>query len=210
MTKKTLYIYRHGRTRYNLEHRVQGRGVNSSLDAHGLAQRDAFFEHYQAEGFELLLASSLKRSQESIAPFGLQLEQDIWHWPELDEVSWGIFEGQASTPEMHQNYKSLMNTWGRGEYSARIPQGESALEMAGRLRLALHKIEQLPQQKILICTHGATLSFLSALLQGQELKALRQYKHHNTGLSIFEQDGPHYRLKTQNEIEHLRLRNLLD
>ncbi|EJF54596.1 fructose-2,6-bisphosphatase [Saprospira grandis DSM 2844] len=210
MTKKTLYIYRHGRTRYNLEHRVQGRGVNSSLDAHGLAQRDAFFEHYKSEGFELLLASSLKRSQESIAPFGLQLEQDIWHWPELDEVSWGIFEGQASTPKMHQNYKALMNAWGRGEYKARIPKGESALEMAGRLRLALHKIEQLPQQKILICTHGATLSFLSALLQGQELKALQQYKHHNTGLSIFEQDGPHYRLKAQNEIEHLRLRNLLD
>ncbi len=199
---KEIYLIRHGQTLYNVQKRVQGRGVDSSLDEIGGQQAQAFFEHYKQQPFELVITSSLKRTIETVSPF---LDLGIAHWPseDLDEISWGIYEGQLSSEEMHQEYKRVLTRWGQGIYEARISEGETALEIQTRLHRFLRQLLLRPEKNILICTHGGSLAFLMTMLQGQPLSAMTQYKHQNTGLCKFSFDGERFMLQMRDDTRHL-------
>lgn len=182
---------------------VQGRGVNGSLNDLGLAQGQAFFEAYKNKGFERVLTSTLIRTQQTAAPFealGLPTERH----ESLDEICWGIWEGKAATPEMHSEYLGLLEDWRAGDYHRSLAEGDSALDMQARLQPFLDYLKGLQHlERLLVCTHGGTLGFLMTLLQGQPLSAMPDYKHHNTGLTIFDYDGTAFKLLTYNDTQHL-------
>ncbi len=205
--KKDIYLLRHGRTLYNLQKRVQGKGIDSSLDPLGQAQGQAFFEHYEGEPFQLVYTSSLQRSIQTVAPF---LQQGIPHiaMPELDEISWGVFEGMESTESMHAEYKRVRSAWGAGNYHAKIEAGESAAEMVARLKRFVDDLKQRTEEKILVCTHGGSLAFLMTILQEQPISNMTQYRHRNTGLCQFHFDGSAFQLKLQDDISHLEIRDI--
>lgn len=200
-----IYCYRHGQTTYNKSKIVQGRGVDSDLNEHGQAQARAFFDHYKDQPFERLLTSTLKRTQQTAAPFealGIPTERH----ESLDEISWGIWEGQHATAEMHEEYLDLMDAWRAGDYQYASPEADSALDMQQRLQpflAALQEAHQAGIQQLLVCSHGGTLGFIMTLLQGEPLSAMPQYKHHNTGLTVFDYDGATFRLLEYNHTEHL-------
>src|SRR6476620_6558348 len=98
MPKKELYIIRHGQTEHNAKGIVQGRGVNLSLNEKGRKQADAFFKAYKHVPFDMIYTSSLTRAQESVEQFkNLGIPNQAF--AELDEISWGDFEGSHSTME---------------------------------------------------------------------------------------------------------------
>lgn len=199
---KEIYLLRHGQTLYNVQKRVQGKGVNSSLDEVGKAQGMAFFESYKTTPFELVITSTLNRTIETVKPF---IELGIPHlqFEDLDEISWGIYEGQEATEELHREHKQLITYWGDGIYEARISEGESALEMQERLHRFVRQLLARSEKKILVCTHGGCLSFLMTILQQEPLSAMPQYKHHNTGLCKFDFDGERFHLQLRDDVSHL-------
>lgn len=205
--KKDIYFIRHGRTLYNLEKRVQGRGIDSSLDPLGQQQGQAFYEHYQDHPFELVFTSNLKRTKETVYPF---IEAGIPHIevPNLDEISWGIYEGKAADEKMHAEYKRVRAAWAAGDYQAKIEEGESAREMVDRLHDFVLQLKKRTEEKILICTHGGSMAFLMTILQEQPISEMIQYRHQNTGLCQFHFDGSSFQLKLQDNIEHLEIRDI--
>ena len=198
-----LYFIRHGQTEFNVKGIVQGRGVDSNLNDVGKQQRDAFFDAYQQENFDLVLTSSLKRTFQTVEPF---IQKGIEHisYAELDEISWGTYEGKSADEALHQTYKDLIKSWGVGDYHACIEEGESAQEMGDRLTLFVQQLQQLQQSKILICTHGGAMAFLMTILQNQPLSAMPQYRHANTGLCKFGYNGKEFELLLQNDTSHLK------
>lgn len=183
-----IYFYRHGQTYYNEQGIVQGRGVNSSLNEVGQQQASAFFEHYKTVPFDLLLTSTLDRTIQTAATFeqaGIPVERRS----DLDEISWGIYEGKPTDVDMRKSYKGLLHDWSNGDYEARIPNGDSANDMQQRLSQFIAYIKTLTVDKVLVCTHGGCLGFLMAILQNQPLSAMPQYKHGNTNLCLFEYDA---------------------
>lgn len=205
--KKDIYMIRHGRTLYNLQKRVQGRGIDSSLDPLGQQQGQAFYEHYQSQPFGLLFTSSLKRTKETVAPF---IEEGLPHiaLKELDEISWGIFEGEQPTEEMIAEHQRVRTAWGTGDYDARVKNGESAQEMVNRLKIFVEQLKERTEEKILVCAHGGSLAFLMTIFQGQPISDMVQYRHHNTGLCQFHFDGSAFKLNLQDDIEHLEIRDI--
>jgi len=98
MIEKTLYIVRHGQTDLNKQGIVQGRGRDTDLNKEGRHQAQQFYEAYKDVPFDKIYISELKRTQQSIQPFiddGLPFEKLAG----LDELAWGVLEGQPSTPE---------------------------------------------------------------------------------------------------------------
>jgi len=69
LNTKKIYIVRHGQTDFNLNGIVQGSGVDSSLNEHGRAQANAFFQQYGAVKFDAIYTSVLKRTIESVETF---------------------------------------------------------------------------------------------------------------------------------------------
>jgi probable phosphoglycerate mutase len=200
---KEIYIIRHGETLYNVERRVQGRGVNSSLNEKGRQQARAFFELYKNHNFELLITSSLNRSKETVVDFIQQHNTKHLSYDYLDEISWGIYEGKEASEDLHAEHKRVLSEWSNANYDAKIEGGESAFEMQNRLFKFLELLPSFPERKILICTHGATLGFLMTMLQNEPLSLMPNYKYHNTGLCKFIYDGENFNLLLNNDLEHL-------
>ncbi|MCP4437778.1 MAG: histidine phosphatase family protein [Aureispira sp.] len=199
---KHLYFIRHGQTEFNVKGIVQGRGVDSDLNSVGKQQRDAFFENYQQKDFDSVITSTLKRTIQTVEPF---INSGLPHhkYSELDEISWGIYEGKVANKALHQDYKNLIKSWGEGDYHVRIENGDSAQEMGDRLNLFVQQAKLLEGENLLICTHGGCMAFLMTILQNQPLSAMPQYRHANTGLCKFWYDGQGFHLLLQNDTSHL-------
>jgi probable phosphoglycerate mutase len=197
-----VYIYRHGETLYNTKGIIQGRGVDSSLNETGKAQSNAFFEKYKEVPFDRLITSTLKRTQETAAPFetlGILTERRS----NLEEIGWGEWEGKKADEGMHKAYLGLLKAWADGDYTKSLVGGDSAQEMGDRLSIFVDYLKTLNDKKVLVCTHGGCLAYLMTILQGQPLSTMPQYKHHNTGLCVFEYDGTNFHLKLQDDTSHL-------
>jgi broad specificity phosphatase PhoE len=200
---KELYIIRHGQTLFNVEKRVQGRGVDSSLNEVGLSQRNAFYDYYKNHDFDLIVSSSLKRTYETILPFVELSKINHLSFPDIDEISWGIYEGKPADENLIREHAKLLSEWKNENYEAKLKEGESALEMQSRLLRFLDILKSLIYKKILICTHGGTLAFLMTILQRQPLSVMPVYKHNNTGLCKFNFENDEFRLLVYNDTTHL-------
>ncbi len=199
---KTIFIVRHGETEYNKLRRVQGSGIDSSLNEKGRAQARAFYDFYKNEPFEVVLTSDLVRTHETAEHFikaGLPWEQ----WTEIQEMSWGDHEGKESNPQMIEDYKAMIAEWERGNIDARIANGESARELAERLNKFINNLKTRTEQHILVFSHGRAMRCLVTLMKGQDLGQMENKNHHNTGLYKATFDGESFSFELENDTKHL-------
>lgn len=200
--KKKIYLIRHGETELNRLHIVQGSGVDSSLNETGRGQGRAFFNCYKDIDFQLVMTSALKRTVETVAPF---IEAKIpWiAYPELNEMGWGVHEGKSGQPWMKVEYERVNNAWKSGDFTARMEEGESAEELAERLSRFVEILKNRPEERILICSHGRSISALMCLLKGWSLTEMKQFKSHNTALYIGNFDGEQFEFEIESDRRHL-------
>lgn len=202
MKNKKIIIVRHGETSYNQKHIVQGSGVDSSLNDLGRKQAQAFYDFYSKEPFDLLVTSGLKRTHETMAPFiegGLNWIQT----PDINEIGWGVHEGKAGTKEMIAAYKALIAAWSSGDFDAALEGGESARELATRLRRFFDWLVQRPESNILVCSHGRAMRCMIAILKGQHLREMEVVKHNNTGAYTVHYANEAFEVIQENDIRHL-------
>ncbi|MBL7818162.1 MAG: histidine phosphatase family protein [Saprospiraceae bacterium] len=202
----TLYIIRHGETDLNRKGIVQGSGVDSTLNSIGHNQARLFFEYYKNIHFDYIITSNLQRTHQTVAPFLKRGTHHKWiKMPELNEISWGVHEGQASSPQTHDSYLKLMNDWESGVYSTKLEAGESAAELHERVNQAVHFFKK-PHHKgknLLICTHGRTLLCLLTILKEHPLSMMNQFKHQNTCLYKVHHIGNEFIFELENDVRHL-------
>jgi probable phosphoglycerate mutase len=205
MPAKQIFIIRHGETEYNKLNIVQGSGVDTDLNETGTKQAQQFFDMYQRFPFDLVYTSALKRSQQSVAGF---LQKGIQHvvMPELNEISWGDFEGKPQTLEQRALYWQMIHKWNAGELDAKIPNGESPLEMQQRQKKVFHSIVENEAKNILICMHGRAMKSFLCLLLNIPLTQMDDFPHTNLCLYQLTYSAPHFTLVAANNIEHLKLR----
>ena len=199
---KELYIVRHGQTDYNKAGIVQGRGVDSSLNATGRKQAKALFEHYKDHNFDAIYASALVRTHQTVQPFEA-LDYDIQKIAHLDEINWGHHEGKQSTPALKAEYNHIHQSWLDGHYHIGIEGGESPLQVQDRLKLFIAELHQQNYERVLVCTHGRTSRVLLCTLLGWELSKMADFQHRNTGMAKLIAGDDKYELGFFNNIDHL-------
>lgn len=179
MIKKELYIIRHGQTEHNAKGIVQGKGVNLSLNDKGRQQAEAFFKAYKEVPFEIVYTSSLIRAQESITQFKeLGIPHEIFS--ELDEISWGDFEGAHATQESDLEFKQLLEKWKNGDIHAKPSEtAESPFELQQRQEKFIEHLLTTPEEKILIATHGRFIRAFMCTLTGRPLSEMENFHHVN-------------------------------
>ena len=107
MDKKTIYLIRHGETDYNRRGIVQGSGIDADLNDIGEAQALAFFESYQHVPFDKIYTSKLKRTTQSVQDF-IALGIPVESHGGLNEISWGINEGQIPNSDNRESIRQLI------------------------------------------------------------------------------------------------------
>ncbi len=201
--KKTLYIIRHGETEFNRLNIVQGSGVDTSLNETGNSQADKFYLAYRHIPFDKIYTSALKRTHQSVIKFiQAGLPHESLH--QLNEISWGEFEGKQQTPEQRALYFDVVQKWNAGDKHARIPGGESPAELQKRQKEALdHILRHKPESNILICMHGRAMKSFLCLLTQNPIDKMEEFPHTNLGLYKLEYDGDGFTLICSNDINHL-------
>jgi phosphoserine phosphatase len=205
MIHKTLYIVRHGQTDLNKQGIVQGRGMNTDLNAEGRLQANMFFEAYKHIPFDKIYISELKRTQQSIQQF-IDLGIPYQKLSGLDELAWGIHEGQPSTPETKSAFLKLMRDWTSGNLDSKFEGGESPNEVQARQQEALATIMDHPNEKnVLICMHGRAMRLFLCLLTGKPLTQMENFPHQNLVLYKVEFDGDQFAITDFNNAIHLQV-----
>jgi broad specificity phosphatase PhoE len=201
---KTLYIVRHGQTDFNKRGIIQGRGIDTDLNDEGRRQADLFFNAYQSVPFDKIYISELKRTQQSIQPFidkGIPFEK----LPGLDELAWGVHEGQPSTPENKAAFMQIMRDWLDGKLDKKFEGGESPNEVKVRQEEALKVIMGHPEEKtVLVCMHGRALRLILCILTNKPLTEMDAFPQQNLILYKVVYDGDKFEIVDFNNAEHLK------
>ncbi|SMD00867.1 histidine phosphatase family protein [Pedobacter nyackensis] len=201
---KELYIIRHGETDLNKQGIVQGRGINSDLNDKGRTQAAAFYAAYKDVPFDKVYTSKLKRTHQTVKDFldaGTPWEQ----LSGLDELAWGIWEGQPNNEEAIAAFKGLMEEWEGGDYDARFEGGESPNDVVLREKEAIEVIKNAPnEQTVLICMHGRAMRLFLCLLTNRPISEMTEFPHQNTTLYKVKYTGGQFTITEFNNTDHLK------
>lgn len=197
-------MVRHGQTDYNLKGVVQGSGIDAPLNQNGQMQAKAFFEAYRNVRFEKVFYTGLQRTKQSMQGF-LDLGIPNEAVPELNEISWGKYEGVPMTPDENRYYLDMLERWASGDLEYAIEGGESPILVANRLQKGMSHILKQPESTILICMHGRAMRVLLSILLGYDLRFMDVFLHQNLGLYVLvRSELGLFRLEKYNCGEHLR------
>jgi broad specificity phosphatase PhoE len=201
---KVLYIVRHGQTDFNKRGIIQGRGIDTDLNDEGRKQAQLFYNAYKDVPFDKIYISELKRTQQSIQPFidkGIPFEK----LPGLDELAWGVHEGQPSTPENKAAFLQIMRDWLDGKLDKKFEGGESPNEVKERQLEAISTIMSHPEEKtVLVCMHGRALRLILCVLTDKSLTEMDNFPHQNLILYKVEHDGSKFNIVDFNDAAHLK------
>lgn len=205
MSRKTIYLIRHGETDYNLRGVVQGSGIDAPLNETGHKQAHAFYQTYGHIPFQTVYTSALIRTHQSVRSF---LEAGIPHiiLPGLNEISWGHKEGKVPNNTDDQFYLELMEKWRRGHTHIPVEGGESPDQVAERQRVALeHILSKQEEDLILVAMHGRAMRILLAQLTGLSLTEMDSFEHRNLCLYKLEYryDTNLFTILERNNVSHL-------
>ncbi|MCS5489826.1 histidine phosphatase family protein [Algoriphagus limi] len=204
MLRKKIYLVRHGQTDFNLRGVVQGSGIDAPINEKGKAQAKAFFEAYKHIKFDQIYHTALIRTKQSIEDFiakGTPTEA----LPELNEISWGEYEGTPMTPQENEYYKHMLHQWQMGNLDYAIAGGESPNQVAIRMRRGIEKILKGPGETILVCMHGRAMRIFLSIIFKYDLRYMDQFEHSNLCLYLIEQVGDEtFVLRKGNDRAHLK------
>lgn len=156
VSRRPVWLTRHGQSLYNLEHRIGG---DSELSPAGEAYARSLAEHVREK---LTIAdldvwtSTLNRSIQTAAPLGL----DGGDWRALDEIDSGICDGMAYT-EIERHFPEEFEARRRDKFGYRYPRGESYRDVVQRLDRLIVELERY-RTPVLVVTHRAVMRMLSA------------------------------------------------
>ncbi|KAF1314966.1 putative phosphatase phoe, partial [Globisporangium splendens] len=185
-----LYLCRHGQTEFNRLHKFQGRGVNTALNETGQLQASYLAQSMRNVPLRAIYSSTLRRARET-ATIVSQLHQkiELQHFQDLEEMSFGVFEGSAH--ELYDDQvQAIHHKWLEGDYAARFPNGENPLEVVARGVAKINSImtSSQPQDHVLIVTHGRfNKVVLTQMLHG-ELSKMHDLTQDNTCVNVVDYD----------------------
>ncbi|MDR1852171.1 MAG: histidine phosphatase family protein [Propionibacteriaceae bacterium] len=147
-----LILVRHGETENNTAWKLDTAVPGGNLSNHGKDQAQQLVQRFQDEDIAALYASTLVRTQQTIAPLSKALDLPVTVLDGLREVPAG--DDEMSTDATR--YAEMMMAWMHGDPTAKIPGGQNLVEFMARYDAAINEIEQGPQSALAV-SHGAAL-----------------------------------------------------
>lgn len=208
MTMGTIYLLRHGQTKWNKEEVFRGQ-YDISLNEVGREQARALGEALRLEGLKnpVFLSSPLSRARETaeIAANSIGLGKDH---VEIDssflDISYGKWEGKTRK-EVEKQYPKVYQTWVSDPEKVVFPGGESLGEAADRAEDGIYRAaqENLEGDTVIVAHRAVNIILLCRLLRavGSAFWKIRQ----ETGcINVLNYTNSTFVLVKVNEICHLR------
>lgn len=201
-----IYLLRHGETIWNREQRTQGKSNDIELAEEGRRQAESIAKRLKNDDIDLFFSSNLKRAFETASIIATEHNKEVIPYEELGEINFGCFEGLKYS-EIKEKHKEVFSIWHENPGIARIPGGETLMELKERVLTKLHQLlNENHGKNILIVSHGITIKVIIAALMGIDLGNIHKIRQDNTGLNIFEYKEGKFTLHLLNDTCHLSCR----
>ncbi len=192
----TVYLIRHGETAANLARRVQGRGLDLPLNATGEAQAARLGDRFDGVPLTAVHASPLVRARQTADAIATRHGLTVATDPDLEEIGWGVLEGQDDDAATAAAFAHLYAHWEAGDYDVRLDGGESVREVQARAHAAWRRIlgahAATPDAHVAVVSHGRTIRVLLATLlrvdAAEALAHMHDYQHANTSVNVLTVD----------------------
>lgn len=156
--KKQVYLLRHGDTGFS------GKFIGSTdvpLSTAGISEaRRAGLKLKKIE-IEKVICSPMLRCRQTADKLSLALE--VEYQSSLREVDFGQWETKTFD-EISGTNQDLIDLWISNYSNFYFPKGESVAQFVSRLSDLVRYLKEIPEQKILLITHGGVIRHLLCLL----------------------------------------------
>lgn len=163
--KKDLYIFRHGETDFNLQHKWQGCGVDSLLNETGKKQADMLAEKVCNLGMTRLYCSPLLRAVQTANRIAQRSKKDlpVVILQDLCEGDFGAADGLTFDEVREKFGRKLADaicfpTF--ANWDERFPKGESKREIFNRVSSCLYRVVCDWDATIGVVCHAGVISAL--------------------------------------------------
>jgi probable phosphoglycerate mutase len=159
-----LILARHGRTEGNVIKALDSRPPGMPLDEVGRAQAEDLARRLAAKPVAAVYASRATRAQQTAAPVAAAQDLPVVVLDGVQEVDCGELEG-ATDPASHERFQDVYEAWLIEEFDARLPGGESALEVRARFVAAVEAVAA--DDPVVVVSHGAAIRLGVGALLGE-------------------------------------------
>lgn len=198
-----LFIARHGETEYNRSGRLQGRGIDASLNESGKKQARQLAAYLKRYTPDLVASSSMARAAETAGYFCNGNGIPFVKRKALDEMDFGNLEGHLYT-EAAGELEVIDSAWRRGEVTLEIPGGESPQAVFNRANAdVLTMADQVREGTMMLFVHGRLIRILLAEWLGYGLKNMHLIEHQNGAVNQLMYENGVFEPVYLNKTEHL-------
>ncbi|WP_432540923.1 histidine phosphatase family protein [Kineococcus sp. SYSU DK002] len=169
MSARRVVLWRHGRTTFNAQERMQGQ-LDVPLDDVGRAQAGAAAAHLVDLGVGAVVASDLSRAVDTARAFTALTGQDVRTDPALREVFAGRWQGLLGA-EIARRWPDEHAAWRRGDDVRPGETGETRAELGERVAAAVARHAGPAEGTLLVVGHGAALKAGLVRLVGLPVQA---------------------------------------
>lgn len=205
--RTNLFITRHGQTKWNVEHRIQGK-ADSPLTNLGIRQARQLGKRLSDMGVDKIFSSSSPRAfrtaqlvQEELEPTTQLFSED-----DLMEISLGEWEGMLRS-EVDRLYPRLQNLYFNNPPEFKpVGNGETFFQLRDRVMSFLDRVlAENHGKNILLVTHTAVVKLIMGHFEGRPLEKLWEPPViRPASLSHVEIYGLDLKIKSYGDTRHFR------
>lgn len=173
-----IYLARHGQTQWNIEKRICGR-ADIPLTEEGYNQAVLLAEQAKmlTDPITQVICSSLIRAKETAQVVANQLGLPVIVDERLIEMDFGIYDSLPIQTKEFQNR--------RIEFSLPFEQGESILDVAGRIYPLLAELTNQENDIPLLVSHNAVSRVVDNYFNGKTMSEFLSFNIENTELVAY-------------------------
>lgn len=196
-------MIRHGETDNNKVQRLQGRGIDASINEIGREQAEAIAEALEKFPIQKIVTSSMVRTMETAAPLIEQTGAVVEQYSELDEMGFGELEG-CYFSDVKTQIHEVNEQWMQGNVDVQIPGGESPQEVFNRAgNKIIEVLSSSEEEYVAFVLHGRLIRILLSEFLGKGLKNMHLIKHQNGSINHLIWNGSGFEAVELNKIDHL-------
>jgi broad specificity phosphatase PhoE len=151
-----------------------------------------------------IYSSPLKRAVDTAQAIAGYHNLEVQIEPALREMEVGELEGVPIT-ELGTNFSSFMVQWRQGEGTAKLPGGESLIELSDRVWSAVQPmIDNHKRGDVVLVSHYFVIVAIICQALGMPVTQIWRLRVQNASISILDFDGRQPSLVSMGDICHLR------
>ncbi|MDR9417772.1 histidine phosphatase family protein [Gracilimonas sp.] len=201
--RKELFFIRHGETDNNKASIIQGRSIDASINETGRLQAKAICKALESFEIQRIIASGLRRTHETVQPLAEQRQLKVEKYSELDEINFGVLEGQVYT-EIKDQVMAVHEQWKGGNVDFAPEKGASPRQTFERANGKVQDVlSTSSEENIVFMIHGRLTRILLSEWLGHGLKNMHKIEHQNGAINRLTWESGKFEPVELNKTDHL-------